>query len=198
MDINKYKREKRTFSGNTRDRRTLPEIISSKENAINYMTEYIKDEHLSTLVRDIMEQSVPDYFWEKASSSSGKYHPFDERGKFGLVLHTCRVVKVTNDLCVAAQITGKERDNLICAAILHDALKYGDPSKELRHTTKDHSNLVEKFIPAVPGDIIRMIRTHDGQWSVNPNEWNNASESQRLLHYADYLASRSHTHIRIP
>jgi len=198
MDLDKYKKPKRTFSGNTRDHRTLPEIITSKDNAIDYLIEFVKDEYLSTLVHDIMKESVPDYFWTKPSSSTGKYHPFDERGKFGLVLHTCRVTKVTDDLCMAAQVTGKERDNLICAAILHDAAKYGDPSKQLTHTTKDHSNLVEKFIPGVPGDIIRIIRTHDGQWSVNPSEWKNASESQRLLHYADYITSRSHTHIRIP
>lgn len=198
MDIDKYKRPKRAFSGNTRDRRTLPEIITSKENSINYMVEFIKDDYLSTLVHDIMEQSVPDYFFTKSSSSTGKYHPFDERGKFGLVLHTCRVTKVTDDLCVAAQINNKERDNLICAAILHDALKYGDPKEERTHTTKDHSNLVEKHIQGIPGDIIRLIRTHDGQWSVNPNEWNNADEPQRLLHYADYISSRSYVHIRIP
>lgn len=198
MDLDKYKKPKRAFSGSTRDHRTLPEIISSKENSIDYMIEYIKDEELSKKTRDIMEYIVPMYFWTKPSSSTGKYHPFDERGKFGLVLHTCRVTKVTDDLCVAAQITHKERDNLIVAAILHDALKYGDPKEQRTHTTKDHSNLVEKHIQGIPGDIIRLIRTHDGQWSVNPNEWNTATPDQKLLHYADYIASRSYVHIRIP
>jgi hypothetical protein len=198
MDLDKYKRPKRVFSGNTRDHRTLPEIITSKENSINYMLEFVKDEELSKKTRDILEQYVPDYFWTKPSSSSGKYHPFDERGKFGLVLHTCRVVKVADDLCVAAQITNNERDNLIVAAILHDTLKYGDPKEDLPHTTKDHSNLVEKHIQEIPGDIIRLIRTHDGQWSVNPQEWKDADEPQRLMHYADYIASRSYVHIRIP
>jgi len=176
----------------------MPEIISSKDMAIDYLIESIKDDEATRHIRHMMQCKVPDYFWTKPSSSTGKYHPFDERGMFGLVLHTCRVTKITNDLCIAAQIEGEQRDDLICAAILHDALKYGDPSKELQHTTKDHSNLVEKFIPGVPGDIIRLIRTHDGQWSVNPSEWKGATEDQKLLHYADYIASRSHTHIRIP
>lgn len=198
MDLEKYKKTKRTLSGNTRDRRTLPEIITSKDNAIAYLIEFIEDEYLSTLVHDILEQSVPDYFWTKPSSSTGKYHPFDERGKFGLVLHTCRVTKVVNDLCVATQITHKERDELIVAAILHDALKYGDPKKDLPHTVKDHSNLVEKHISGIPDNVIRLIRTHDGQWSVNPSEWKDATSDQKLLHYADYIASRSHVHIRIP
>lgn len=210
MDISKYidegkrKRNKRSFSGNTRDNRTTPEIISSKDNTIDYLCEFIQDKELSIHIRNVLKQCVPDYFWTKPSSSTGKYHPFDERGKFGLVLHTCRVTKLTNELCTAAQIEGKHKDNLICAAIMHDTLKYGDPEENLQHTTKDHSNLVQKYInedsiySPISDDIIRLIRTHDGQWSVNPDEWRSADDHQKLLHYADYISSRRYIYIRIP
>jgi 23S rRNA maturation-related 3'-5' exoribonuclease YhaM len=195
MDIDKYKKKKRTFSGTTRDRRTLPEIITSKENSINYMIEFIKDDHLSEKVKDIMTNDVPDYFWTKPSSSSGKYHPFDERGKFGLVLHTCRVTKVTDDLCVAAQVNDVNRNDLIVAAILHDSFKYDLPPGN-PHTVKLHC-----IIPGEQLDITDMvnqlIRTHDGQWGL-PDEWKDADDHQKLLHYADYIASRSYVHIRIP
>lgn len=195
MDINEYKKKKRTFSGSTRDNRTLPEIISSKDNAISYMVEYIKDEHLSTLTRDILEQSVPEYFWTKPSSSTGKYHPFDERGKFGLVLHTCRVTKVVDDLCVAAEIIGSDRDNLIVAAILHDSFKYDLPPGN-QHTVKLHCIIPGEQLD-IPDRINQLIRTHDGQWGL-PKEWSISDDHQKLLHCADYIASRSYVHIRIP
>ena len=195
MDIDKYKKKKRTFSGTTRDRRTLPEIISSKENSINYMLEFVKDEELSKKTRDILEQYVPGYFWEKPSSSSGKYHPFDERGKFGLVLHTCRVTKVTDDLCVAAEIIGSDRDDLIVAAIIHDSFKYDLPPGN-SHTVKLHCIIPGEQLD-ISDRINHLIRTHDGQWGL-PQEWKDADEHQKLMHYADYIASRKYVHIRIP
>jgi len=195
IDLNKYKR-KRTFNGSTRDNRTRCEIVSDKNTAIEYMTSFINDESTKDTVKHVLVDKVPSYFWINPSSSSGKYHPFDERGKFGLVLHTCRVVKITNDLCTAAQIEGIARDNLIAAAILHDTWKYGQFPGNY-HTVKDHSNIPQQHIN-IPDRIIQLIRTHDGQWSVNPDEWQVADDHQKLLHYADYLASRAYIHIKIP
>lgn len=196
IDLTKYQKKKRTFSGgNGYDSRTVCEIISDKGEAIKYLIEFIKDEDMSLAIESILAQDVPEYFWEKPSSSSGKYHPSDERGKFGLVLHTCRVVKLVDDLCVSAQITGSERDDLIIAAILHDAFKYDIPPGNL-HTVKLHC--------IIPGEqlhlsdrINQLIRTHDGRWGI-PEEWAVADEHQKLLHYADYIASRAYNHIRIP
>jgi 23S rRNA maturation-related 3'-5' exoribonuclease YhaM len=195
IDINKYKREKRTFSGNTRDYRTTCEIVSDKETAIEYLISFIKDEHLSEKINDIMTNDVPDYFYEKPSSSSGKYHPSDERSKCGLVLHTCRVTKLVDDLCVSAQIDGVDRDDLIVAAILHDSFKYDLPPGNL-HTVKLHCIIPGEQLD-ISDRINHLIRTHDGQWGL-PQEWKDADEHQKLLHYADYISSRSYIHVRIP
>ena len=195
IDLEKYKKKKRTFAGNTRDYRTQCEIISDKEEAIKYLVEFIKDESLSEKIKNILNDEVPDYFWINPSSSSGKYHPSDERGKFGLVLHTCRVVKIVDDLCVAAQITGSNREELIAAAILHDSFKYDLPPGN-HHTVKLHCIIPGEQL-SISDRINQSIRTHDGQWGI-PDEWQYADEYQQLLHYADYIASRSYVHIRIP
>ncbi|MCK4528003.1 hypothetical protein KAW18_11595 [candidate division WOR-3 bacterium] len=159
------------------------------------MVEFIKDESLSEKIKNILNDEVPDYFWINPSSSSGKYHPSDERGKFGLVLHTCRVVKIVDDLCVAAQITGSNREELIAAAILHDSFKYDLPPGN-HHTVKLHCIIPGEQL-SISDRINQSIRTHDGQWGI-PDEWQYADEYQQLLHYADYIASRSYVHIRIP
>jgi len=193
IDLEKYKR-KRTFSGNTKDYRNQCEIISDKPTAIEYMTAFIDDKELSDHIKHTLENDVPEYFWINPSSSSRKYHINDEKSKFGLVLHTCRVVKVMVDLCISAQITGSDRDDLIVAAILHDAIKYGIPGNH--HTVSNHPNLVGEHL-SISDKVNNLIRTHSGQW-FNPGEWADADEHQRLLHQADYIASRSYIHVRIP
>jgi len=59
--------------------RRLPEI-----NAI--YDEDTRDSVIRTFLK-----GCPDYFWERPSSSSGKYHSVDERGKYGNWIHTKRV-----------------------------------------------------------------------------------------------------------
>lgn len=194
IDLEKYKR-KRTFSGSGYDSRTVCEIISDRDEATKYLTSFIKDKDISLLIEGILVQDVPEYFWEKPSSSSGKYHPSDERSRYGLVLHICRVVKLVDDLCVAAQITGSERDDLIVAAILHDAFKYDLPPGNL-HTVKLHCIIPGEQLH-ISDRINQLIRTHDGKWGL-PDEWAVADEHQKLLHCADYIASRSYIHVRVP
>ncbi|MHA1288445.1 MAG: hypothetical protein ACTSPB_13660 [Candidatus Thorarchaeota archaeon] len=193
VDLTKYKKQRRTFAKSGRDLRTTCEIISDKPTAIDYLTGFIDHPNNKEIYTAILQNDIPDYFWVNPSSSSGKYHPSDERGKYGLVLHTCRVTKITHELCIAAEI-GSGRNDLIVAAIFHDSFKYGVQGGY--HTQKDHC--------IVPGEQLRindriteLIRTHDGHW-VLPDEWANADEHQKLLHYADYIASRSFVHIRIP
>lgn len=194
VDLSKYKKKRREFTKSGRDIRTVCEIISDKATAIDYLTGFIDHPNNKKIYTAIIRNDVPDYFWVNPSSSSGKYHPNDERGKYGLVLHTCRVTKITSELCTAAEIAGSSRNDLIVAAILHDSFKYGVQGGY--HTQKDHC--------IIPGEQLRindrineLVRTHDGHW-VLPEEWATADEHQRILHYADYIASRSFVHVRIP
>lgn len=170
------------------------EIISNKSAAIDYLTGFINSDNIKIVITPIIRDDVPEYFWVNPSSSSGKYHPSDERGKFGLVLHTCRVTKITSELCIAAEIKGVDRDNMIVAAILHDSFKYGEQGAH--YTVKNHCVIPGEQLRISP-EIIDLIRTHDGHW-ILPDEWGDANEHQRIIHYADYIASRHFVHIQIP
>jgi hypothetical protein len=195
VDLSKYKKKRREFTKSGRDIRTVCEIISDKATAIDYLTGFIECQSIKDDIKSILSNNVPDYFWKNPSSSSGKYHPNDERGMFGLVLHTCRVTKITSELCIAAEITGIDRDHMLFAAIIHDAYKYGEAPGGY-HTVKNHCVIPGQELD-IPSSVDALARTHDGHW-VLPEEWADADEHQRLLHYADYIASRSFVHIRIP
>ena len=80
---------------------------------------------------------APSAFWEKASSSTGKYHKVDENQPGGQVVHTLRVCLVVEHLVRMDELTEMERDILLAAAILHDICKYGVDGKS-EHTLSEH------------------------------------------------------------
>ena len=47
---------------------------------------YIKDENFRNNIEKILN-SLPEYFWKVAASSTGKYHPEFSLGEGGLVRH---------------------------------------------------------------------------------------------------------------
>lgn len=150
-------------------------------------------------IRDFTEQlliDADDYFFIEPASSSGKYHPQYALGNGGLARHSIAVALILNGIleCNCYEFTDKERDLLICSAIVHDIKKYGDGKK---HTVKEHPELASKYILSEQknGEFIPMedskfiseaVKTHMGQWGSEKPETN----AQKLLHIADCLASR--------
>lgn len=158
---------------------------------------------------------LPDYFFTKPASSSGKYHPAFANKNNGLMLHSLAVVKLTDLLSKISDITDNNIYNdLICAAWLHDMFKYGDPDKNNSNTVFEHPKYAAEFFknPDVIAKCISfglnisdinlisdLISTHMGQY--NTNKYSkiilNTPETdlQRLLSAADYLASRKENDI---
>lgn len=162
---------------------------------------YILDPNLKDFAKAIIE-GADDYFFEVPASSSGKYHPDFARGRGGLVRHTKAVAYFTNELIRPNiefdEITRYDGDCLIVAAIAHDIKKQGDGVEG--HTVKEHPKLASEYIKHVWADkefqdvidkgtlhyICSVIESHMGPWQ----EPQPKTLEQRIVFYADYIASR--------
>lgn len=161
---------------------------------------------------------VPDYFFTVPASSSGKYHPKGDLGEGGLVRHSICVKKIIDHLLelnqVKDSISVRENDMLRLAALFHDCMKSGTQEdwKNCKHTSFFHPILAANFIMLqaaknsfdfdLAKSIADIISTHMGQWNKTvrckgllplPE-----TESQKLLHLADYIASRQDINIDLP
>lgn len=142
--------------------------------------------------------NLPAYFYEVASSSSGKYHPSFSQGKMGLVRHSTFAVEIAIELFNIYTFTNIEKDIIISSLLLHDGLKYGNPKKP--HTTKEHPRDMAIFLSELWKDVmddnlqqvINGIHAHSGKW----NKTNGVdmpvpkTKVEKMVHLADYLSSR--------
>jgi HD superfamily phosphohydrolase YqeK len=158
---------------------------------------------------------APDYFWTLPASTGGEHHATDEIKEGGLILHTRRVVRMCQHLIGMSETlwTPKLEDKLISAAILHDTFRCGrkgrekycpkirdDPDSELVLCTDSMHPLYPawelKEIAEKYGDfaqeILQAIAQHYGRWLKIKVE---TSGVGRVLHMADYIASRRDVHI---
>lgn len=147
---------------------------------------------------------VAPAFFDAPASSTGKYHPSYAQGKGGLVRHTRSVVAF---VCFLTNIDINDlgqhvRDRLIAAAILHDTCKSG-LKWEGKYTVHEHPILVKSLLDSVElseeqqaewDEICDIISAHMGQWNTSPRSSVvlplPTTHEQKILHQADYLASR--------
>lgn len=150
-----------------------------------------------------MLKVAPSAFWERAASSTGKYHKVDENGAGGQVIHTLRVLSMVEHLVRMDALSEIERDILLSAATLHDVCKYGLDGKT-EHTIDEHPRLVEKLrndnmvlLPQCEHatQILSTVSQHSGRWTVIPVP--PATRLGRLLHIADFVASRHNIDIKL-
>ena len=163
---------------------------------------YIKDNNYREFCEKLIEDAN-EYFFHQPASSTGKYHPAFSNGNGGLLRHTKAVVYFLNELLRAETefkdsiITPQKHDMMIVAAICHDIKKYGDSDSGDIYTSKDHAETGAKYIesmhvkyPMISDEdskfITDLVRTHMGPWS-SPAP---STPEQKLLFYADYIASR--------
>lgn len=153
-------------------------------------------------------QTIPSYFWDVGASSTGKYHPDYALGDLGLARHTCAVVRFLNHMfqidCCRSDFTSRERDLLRVAAIMHDSRKSGSDADFTwdKYTKFDHPILaanevrkVKGFIPEEEMEFVaKTIESHMGQWNKDRRSRKTLplpeTKYQKILHLADYLASR--------
>lgn len=155
---------------------------------------------------------LPDYFFEVAASSTGKYHPSFSLGEGGLLRHTKAAVRIAYELlsdpCIGDKYTTREKDLFMIALTMHDGVKSGIPKEN--YTRADHPLLVSKLIkehqeelkmPSEDIDFLcSVIETHMGPWNTHPYTKEEIlpipkNKYQNFVHMCDYLASRKFLNI---
>lgn len=166
----------------------------------------IEDEDVRKFTETALN-NLPQYFFEVAASSTGKYHPKYALGDGGLVRHTKAAVRFANHLLTIEQNKQEfdlvERSCIIAAIILHDGWKHGNKGGSF--TTHEHPVVCSSWIIAAPflDDIVNeetrnliasAVASHMGEWAeskrsstILPKPETNI---QKFVHMCDYLASR--------
>ena len=145
--------------------------------------------------RDLTEKTLkvaPITFWTKQCSL--KYHPVDERGLYGNLIHTIRVAKL---VLVIVDSCGCRRwiiDRVLSGAILHDVCRHGIDGKS-EFSDKEHPRLVRQLMdkhkildsPARE-EVLEDIEKHMGRWD-------NSAYAPKLLpsevlHLADVIDAK--------
>lgn len=169
--------------------------------------DYIQNSDIKNFTEQMISR-LPDYFFEVAASSTGKYHPPYALGQGGLVRHTCAAVRIALELFRCDTVTGnfsdETKDQIISALILHDGCKSG--IEKQTYTVVEHPIEVVKFCKQQEDikqildektfdNIMNGIITHMGQWRFDYKKKCNVldepkSGMQKFIHMCDYLASR--------
>ena len=163
----------------------------------------IKDRHLREEVERLFIEEVPDYFWNRESSSSGKYHSKDETREHGLLLHTKRTFTALERMMRSWKDMNKinkgEKDLARVAVLLHDAYKFGINTDfegnyiAGNHTESDHDRIAsEQFLQksqlgeTTKTKIAKGIAAHNGPWGCSQNP---EDDFQLLIHLCDMFAA---------
>lgn len=157
----------------------------------------------------VLLEDMPDYIWHVGASSTGKYHPNYSLGEGGLMRHQIAVVRFLNFFFELEQynskLTTRQMDLMRVAGLLHDGRKSGSQQdyETSKYTRFNHPLLMADEIRKYDGEyldheeiefIADVVSKHMGQWSedrksnvVLPKP---SDRFSRMLHVADYLASR--------
>ncbi len=151
----------------------------------------IRNIELRNAVKKVLG-NLPEAFWKRESSRM--YHPSDERGLNGNLLHTLRVIKLVERIGeTTSDYDEINRDILISCAILHDCLRHG-PEGKMDVSSKYHPTLVRQLMNRLEIDknwielLCPIIEKHMGKFS-QPSYPTNIPLSD-TLHIADYIASQ--------
>lgn len=166
---------------------------------------YIKNERYKESAIELIKL-LPDYFYEVAASSTGKYHPLFALGEGGLLRHTKVAVKIAHELAnneiIGYSFKDDEKDLMIIALIMHDGLKHGKIKE--KYVRFDHPILMANYIKENKEKtkltdneiefLCNVISAHMGSFNTNP--YSDVvlpvphNKYQRFVHMCDFLASR--------
>lgn len=173
---------------------------------LNNELELIPDASIRQLAAAVL-LAAPDCFWTMPAATTGKYHPAISLGTGGLVRHTKAVVRLTLHLLNMAGTPEESSDYslAIAAALLHDCCKKNDSETytAFNHPTRA-AQLIEQTAATMPPScwlnasqlraLCAIVESHMGRWNVDPRTGATLPKPltglQRLVHTADYLASR--------
>lgn len=174
--------------------------IKTFETEINY----IKIEKYQEVAKKLVSL-LPDYFFEVAASSTGKYHPAYALGEGGLVRHTKAAVRIAKELLdglVGEPFKPEEKDLMILGLMIHDGLKHGIPKE--KYVRFDHPLLIAEFVKEHQKEttltdnevsfLQSVLSSHMGPFTTNPYSQvelpRPTNKYQKFVHMCDNLASR--------
>lgn len=170
---------------------------------------YIKNSEYRKNTKILLDL-LPDYFYEIAASSTGKYHPSYTLGNGGLVRHVKTAVRIgyelLNNQTIGYKFTDREKDLIVIALILHDGLKHGKDGKKYAF---NHPIIIADFIrenknkTTLNDEDIEFtastIEPHMGEWNTDYNGFEilplPKNRYQRFVHMCDFLASRKFVNV---
>ena len=159
--------------------------------------------------REILDELVPDYFYDVPASSTGKYHPWYSLGYGGLVRHTKAAFKIAKDLLNLKQYEALDKDAILVAILLHDTFKHGIPP--MPFTVSEHPIIAAENIKSYAHKnfdeemaesfdyVVELIASHMGQWNKTKSMEMPVPETsaQKFVHLCDYLASRKYIIVEV-
>lgn len=167
--------------------------------------EAFENEDIKAFTLELLE-TAPEYFWEVAASSTGKFHPSYSLGYMGLARHVKAATRFLNHLLslehIQNRLDSRQRDCLRCAIMNHDDEKLGRNGSQ--YTVFKHPILIADRIRAykdyewLPDEeldyIADVCASHMGEWNTDKRSKDVLPKpetfAQQLVHEADYLASR--------
>ena len=154
-------------------------------------------------------RAAPDYVFEDCpSSSSGKYHPIEELGSDGTILHTKKVFALAYELSRGLDCEDF-RDEICAAALLHDMAKQG--INKSGTTVKEHPQIMAKLVHSVYNQLFaeKLDRSvfyriyygvyfHYGPWSSGDikKPMSEYKPWELCVYLADYVCSKRFVHIK--
>ncbi len=144
----------------------------------------------------------PDYFYlDCPSSSTGKYHPLDELGSDGVLIHTKKVFTMAYEL-VKGLACETSRDVVLAAAIIHDLRKQGH--EKSGHTDmKRHASFAADLVDEVQEATMLLteeqhimlrgcVGYHFGPWSYEPwkKPMSEYTPEELTLYISDFTVSK--------
>ena len=166
---------------------------------------YIHDERIKESAKKLVDM-LPDYFFEVAASSTGKYHPKVSNVEGGLVNHTKIAVRFAKELfnngILFNSYKEHDQDMIVLALILHDGFKHGFTHE--KYVRFDHPIISAEFVREhakevgltdIEGNLLYdLISSHMGIF--NTSNYSKVvlplpkTNMQKFVHLCDDLASK--------
>ena len=181
-------------------------MTDERMKLIEPVLETFENEDIKEFTIKILD-NLPEYIWTVPASSTGKYHPAYSLGDGGLMRHQIAVVRFLNFFFELEQygskLTSREMDLMRLAGLVHDGMKSGsqldfEASKYTKFTHPIQMANKIRECEGLPEEelefVAKVISKHMGQWNTDKKSDVTLPKPDdkfsRLLHLADYLASR--------
>ncbi len=133
----------------------------------------IKDENLKDLIEKVMH-ATPDWYCKMPSSTSGSFHPIDELGPGGKIIHHKKVFRLADEAVERYGIKEYEYEVLKSACLIHDMpfCFYWDKEQNRYRTDPLHPFRNSFFCSKHCSDsiLVSAIYYHMGRWSNYESE----------------------------